>query len=515
MAENTIRIPTAAKCLEIKCLIEHSQPRFRNAEIPLLETPSHGREELAHGIMKAEKRESLSRNSRDLTVQQSQAEFRVRELLDQGPGETWPEEGVIWQHSKSLDDLLFVGLLGSFSTVTVMDNAISLTNAEPDGVVCMTLREIDQISTRIKTRIQLDTPTEPYVSRRNVLGILLHEKVHSPSVLHGCCRLDFNSDHHLHLGSNSGGQEALRVSLLNFTTLQPRNSHKCDRIRHTVLLDSSNVYITPLEVGGAPACPNNHRGIRFVHFDAQLKELPPSALRHSSHDRQQLAQAYEEWFRTEWVDKDSNSLTDLQNELIAGIVKANDVGHQYYNGKQYEHILFTEFFQAFNSLFFCNALSPYTTIKVVNRKIPGGRSGGFNLGITEDDIIKGVPYQHITIWDQKSVHRDDKQRLQHVLTTLLHEMFHAFQHIYMCCGSHCNSDRTVHQSSGFTGHGPSWVSAFRITGHLIRQNPILARFLDEDLIAGSISRSVYWENLDAANREFCTTPFPGCCPDMV
>jgi hypothetical protein len=112
---------------------------------------------------------------------------------------------------------------------------------------------------------------------------------------------------------------------------------------------------------------------------------------------------------------------------------------------------------ALNAIFFGNLLHNRLGVSVIDM--------GDEEGQTQfvDNFILRTPQAVITIHNLKGKNdtyyrnRPQERRLR-IVSTLIHEMCHAFILSYGCCdGRECANQEGVAYGRGFTGDGPAWV----------------------------------------------------------
>jgi hypothetical protein len=122
----------------------------------------------------------------------------------------------------------------------------------------------------------------------------------------------------------------------------------------------------------------------------------------------------------------------------------------------------TEYFNVFNDIFFFGALTEdlckLTLVKAGWRRWNRNRDGEHDEGFTTDPRKTrrpGVSQSLTKIYIYERLDQNDEVMLLHkYLEILLHEMIHAFIHIYICLCPSCKISTLRLEGSG--GHGVTW-----------------------------------------------------------
>ena len=144
----------------------------------------------------------------------------------------------------------------------------------------------------------------------------------------------------------------------------------------------------------------------------------------------------------------------------------------------------TEYMELFARLFFGEDMISYVRVKMEGGPDDEDRLPDMIGHISWDRTIL-APY--VQIWLSRLVKLNGEaegvRRRANILSTLLHEMTHAVFWIYGCNGFECKTNENVWETTGFTGHGPSWVTVFKALRKKLYQMEDL-EFIKEEGQAG-------------------------------
>lgn len=112
-----------------------------------------------------------------------------------------------------------------------------------------------------------------------------------------------------------------------------------------------------------------------------------------------------------------------------------------------------EIVAALDKVFFDGLLQGRLSVSVIDLK-------GTCEGETyfSQDRVPRTPFVTIQVHDFNEYRNKPKERRVHIVSSLVHEMCHAFLLIYGCDGRQCATRHFIANGIGFTGHGPVWTS---------------------------------------------------------
>jgi hypothetical protein len=181
-------------------------------------------------------------------------------------------------------------------------------------------------------------------------------------------------------------------------------------------------------------------------------------------------------------------LNNLSNHRALAVDVFWERGLQDLNAKTERSIPYSrkleKYFNAFNDIFFFGAvtddLCKLTFVKAGWRRWNRNQSGDCDEGFTTDHRRSQISHRSrplTKVYIYERLDQDDEAMLLHkCLEILLHEMIHAFIHIYICLCPSCEVQTARLEGSG--GHGVTW--------HLLADamEDFTARFLGLELDLG-------------------------------
>ena len=158
------------------------------------------------------------------------------------------------------------------------------------------------------------------------------------------------------------------------------------------------------------------------------------------------------------------------------------------------------FYSAFSNFLFGGPLAEYVRL---NLKEVIEWEGKPQQGLTYSEQLQdGSVVIVIDILDRSKLGEIAEVRRRRILEVLLHEMLHSLFFIYQCQCKECRTDEMLYTTTGFTWHGPAWVSLADAVEEVFCYFKPLAMIMEGNEVRVGIEESVDVERDSDKTRKF-------------